>query len=245
MSYQVRLPEFEGPFELLFHLIEREEVDIWDIPIARITEQYLEYIASIQELDLELAGEFLVMAATLLALKARLLLPSPSGPDGETGEADPRLELVERLLEYRRFKETAQALRELAAGRDRLYPRGNMALPPEMTPRFTNPVGQCTVADLLKAMYDVLTAYSPPPPVVAVPRRIITVEGRLEELSAIFALRPFCSFYSLLPSQPTRQDVVVTFLALLELVRQGMLRTAQEHPFGTIDVMTDKGEEDD
>lgn len=240
MSYQVRLPVFEGPFELLFHLIEQEEVAIWDIPIARIAEQYLEYIATMQELDLELAGEFLVMAATLLAIKARLLLPQPEADEAATEEAvDPRMELVARLLEYRRFREAAHELSQLGAGRDRLFARGYTPPPVGLAPLYTRPIGKATISDLAHAMRVVLEAYQPPPPTVAVPRRRLTVEGRVADLQAMFARNPFCSFHSLLPKRPTRQDVVVTFLALLELIRRGMLRAKQPTPFGSIDVTKD------
>lgn len=237
MSYQVSLPAFEGPFELLFHLIEREEVDIWDIPIAHITEQYLEYVASMEELDIESAGEFLVMAATLLAIKARMLLPAPPSEVAEEEEpSDPRLELVARLLEYRRFRSAATMLAELAVGRDRLYPRGYTHHPEWDLPRFTHPVGGATLDDLVNAMRDVLASYRPPPATAVVPRRLLTVRESMSHIREALHKDPFCSFRNLLPSQPTRQDVVVTFLALLELVHRGHLAIAQQEAFGTIEI---------
>ncbi|HHT27532.1 MAG TPA: segregation/condensation protein A [Firmicutes bacterium] len=236
MSYQVCLPIFEGPFELLFHLIEKEEVAIWDIPIARITEQYLDYITTLQELDLELAGEFLVMAATLLAIKARALLPPADSDDVDEIQVDPRLELVNRLLEYRRYRSAAQALSAFQAGRDKLYSRGFTPVPADMRPLFIHPVGKATVKDLVAAMQVVLEAYQPPAPTVAVPRRALTVEGRIRAIESMLLQYPHCTFQSLLPKHPTKQDVVVTFLALLELVRRGLLRVAQAEPFGNIEL---------
>lgn len=244
MSYQVRLSVFEGPFDLLFHLIEQEEVDIWDIPVARITEQYLEYLTSIDELDLESAGEFLVMAATLLAIKARMLLPTPpTEADEEGGEAtDPRAELVTRLLEYRRYREAAAVLADLAAGRDRLHPRGWTHCPDWSQPRFSRPVGEATVGDLWRAMRDVLNAYQPPPPTVAIPRRLVTIEGCIKHIEQAVQARPFCLFRHLLSETPTRQDVVVTFLALLELIHRGSLHAEQSETFGPIEISRKQGE---
>jgi segregation and condensation protein A len=236
MSYQVCLPIFEGPFELLFHLIEKDEVAIWDIPIAHITEQYLDYITTLQELDLEVAGEFLVMAATLLAIKARSLLPPAETEDTDEIQADPRLELVNRLLEYRRFRSAAQTLNACQTGRDRLYPRGYTAVPESMRPLFTRPVGNATLADLTAAMRVVLDAYQPPAPTVAIPRRVLTVDGRISAIKHMLMQYPHCTFQSLLPEHPTKQDIVVTFLALLELVRRGLLRVMQSEPFGNIDL---------
>lgn len=126
MAYQIKLEVFEGPFDLLFHLLEKNEVDIYDIPIAKITEQYLGYITAIQILDLEVASEFLVMAANLLAIKARMLLPKPPVEDEEAlEEYDPRDELVEKLLEYKKFKVMADFFQEKETLMNRVYTRQN------------------------------------------------------------------------------------------------------------------------
>jgi segregation and condensation protein A len=243
MDYQVRIAEFEGPFDLLFHLLEQEKVDIWDIPIARITEQYLAYLATIDELDLESAGEFLVMAATLLTIKARLLLPAPSCESEEAAEeTDPRRELVNRLLIYRQFREAASVLAELAMGRDLLYPRGNIVHPDWRRPRFSRPVGKATVEDLLGAMHEVVNAYQPPPPTVAVPRRTVTVDGCINRIEHVLQKGSIHSFRSLLPSVPTRQDLIATFLAVLELVHRGLLRASQAELFGPIEITPKKDE---
>jgi segregation and condensation protein A len=242
MSYQVRISVFEGPFDLLFHLIEQEEVEIWDIPVARITEQYLEYLAAIDELDLESAGEYLVMAATLLAIKARLLLPTPLSESEECEGVDPRLELVSRLLEYRRYREAAAALADLAVGRDLLHPRGRTQYSDWSQPRFPRPVGEATVDDLQRAMREVLNAYQPPPPTVAIPRRVVTIEGCIRDIEQAVQAKPFCSFRHLLPATPTRQDVVVTFLALLELIHRGLLSAEQSEIFGPIEISRKQGE---
>lgn len=238
MSYLIELPAFAGPFDLLFHLIEQDEINIWDIPIARITEQYLAYIDTLTELDLDVAGEYLVMAATLLAIKARLLLPAaPSGSE-EEGEAaaDPRLALVARLLEYRQYKEAGQALRHIITSREKLYPRGYNRAPGPAPPIYAHPVGDATTADLLQALRTVLSIYRPPAPEAAIPREYVSVDERVSQLRRIMARRRITSFQSLLPPQPTRRDVVVTFLALLELVRTGFCAAVQEQLFGPIEL---------
>ncbi|MGI6081405.1 MAG: segregation and condensation protein A [Limnochordia bacterium] len=245
MDYQIRLSAFEGPFDLLFHLIEQEKVDIWDIPIARITEQYLEYLASVDELDLESAGEYLVMAATLLAIKARLLLPQPAcESEEECEEVDPRHELVNRLLVYRQFREAAAVLADLRAGRHLLYPRGQTPHPDWSQPRFTRPVGEATVEDLRRAMHEVLQAYRPPPATAAIPRRAITVEGCIKRIEKAIRESSLCSFRYLLPAAPTRQDVIVTFLALLELIHRDLLRVEQPAAFAPIEISRKQGEND-
>ncbi len=240
MSYQIRLPVFEGPFDLLFHLIEQEEINIWDIPIARITGQYLDYLCSLTELDLDVAGEFLVMAATLLAIKARLLLPAPPCEDEEAtdgmAEPDPRLTLVARLLEYRRFKEAGQTLRQLAAGRDRLFPRGFSRIAGRVAPLFTRPVGDLTVPDLAAAMQTVLAAYRPPAPADVLPRRQVSVADRVTELRKILSKRQVVAFRDILPPHPSRYDIVVSFLALLELVRLDVCAAVQQGLFGPIEL---------
>jgi len=239
MSYHISLPMFEGPFDLLFHLIESEEIDIWDIPIARITEQYLEYIVSLAELDLSIAGEFLVMAATLLAIKARLLLPvttESTTNEEEQQNSDPRLSLVARLLEYRRFKEAGLTLSQLASGRDKLYPRGYARSVTPVKPLFTRPIGDVTLAQLAKAMQTVQAIYEPPASTTAIPGRRLSVIERIDQLQRLLLKKECMSFSDLFSSQATRADIVVTFLALLELVRQGLCVAVQQQQFGPIEL---------
>ena len=151
MGYAIKLERFEGPLDLLLHLIQRDEVDIYDIPIANITRQYLEYIELMRMLDLEIAGEFLVMAATLMRIKAKMLLPTP--PPGEEEEIDPRDELVQRLLEYRQFKEASATLKDREERRRLSYERGRV---PDDEDTGPLPLAPATLFHLLDALNRVL-----------------------------------------------------------------------------------------
>ena len=160
MAYQIRLEGFEGPFDLLFHLIEKNEVDIYDIPIAKITEQYIEYIEAMQMFDLDVASEFLVMAANLLSIKARMLLPKPppeeQDPDTDAEDYDPRDELVEKLLEYKKYKLAAGYLQEKETYMGKVYTRPNE---PEMFAhlfREENPLQGVSMDSIMEALQEVL-----------------------------------------------------------------------------------------
>lgn len=226
--YSVRLPVFEGPLDLLLHLIRINEVDITDIPIARIGEQYLEYLTLMGELDLELVGEYLVMASTLAWIKSRMLLPAEGvGEDGE--ELDPRAELVARLLEYQRFKEVAAELGERERlGRDVFAASGlGLAAPAESEREI-----EVGLFDLVEAYRRVLAAKldaeSKPHEIEA---EEITVRERMLEVMSALESRPSIDFDVLLREQPnrpvTKALVVATFLAILELTRISAIRIYQ------------------
>jgi segregation and condensation protein A len=227
---KVSLPVFDGPLDLLLHLIRRDEINIYDIPIARITEQYLTYIGMMRLLDLEVAGEFLVMAATLMRIKARMLLPPPPGEAAEEEEPDPRDELVRQLLEYRKFKEAAGHLQEAEAERRQFFARG-FAAPsgadelPELMP-----VSLFALIDVLK---DVLARVGEEffheivMEEVSLEEKIRLIE---EELSA----RGRILFRELVERFPRRIHAVVTLMALLEMARLGRLSVNQERTFGEI-----------
>src|SRR5215207_1746308 len=152
-AYEVKLERFEGPLDLLLHLIQRDEIDIYDIPLARITQQYLTYIELMRLLDLDVAGEFLVMAATLMRIKAKMLLPLPAVGEEEQ-EGDPREELVQRLVEYRQFKEAAGTLKMREEDRRLLFGRGMIPGEDEMGPL---PLAPATLFDLLDALNRVMS----------------------------------------------------------------------------------------
>jgi len=226
--YSVRLPVFEGPLDLLLHLIRINEVEITDIPIARIGEQYLEYLTQIGELDLEVVGEYLVMASTLAWIKSRMLLPAERvGEDGE--EIDPRAELVARLLEYQRFKEVATELGERKRlGRDVFAASGFGLEAPAESEREIE-VG---LFDLVEAYRRVLEANhdteSNPHEIEA---EEITVRERMMEVMAALVPRPSVVFDLLLREEQSRPYtkvlIVVTFLAILELTRLSAIRIYQ------------------
>jgi segregation and condensation protein A len=225
---RVQLEIFEGPLDLLLHLIKKNEVDIYDIPIARIADQYLEVLGVLEQLNLDLAGEYLVMAATLMHIKSRMLLPPVEGEDEE--EEDPRAELVQQLEEYRRFREAAAHLAERdVLGRD-VFARPAAARPAEST--GPPPLRELTLADLVDALREVLkrlpseSAHAVEGERISVADRIPWILGRLRD--------GVVEFEDLFPPGASRREVIVTFLALLELVRLRAVRAVQEERFGPI-----------
>lgn len=239
MSYHIRLEVFEGPMDLLLHLIEKAEVDIYDIPIAQITEQYLEYLHAMQEMDLDVASEFLVMAATLLAIKARMLLPQEPAGDPESVEAttDPREELVARLLEYKKYKEAAAHLKSQEAAQARVYSRpvDVEAFISAFTP--DNPLEGVSIWDLVGAMRDLLARVPAEEPVHEISRQEVTISEQMDVIISRLAGRPGgLLFRELFAGMVTRVGVVITFLALLELVRLQQVIIYQPRPFGDITI---------
>jgi segregation and condensation protein A len=230
MTYRVRLELFEGPLDLLLHLIKKNEVDVTDIPVATITEQYLAYLDLMRDLRLDIAGEYLVMAATLTLLKSRLLLPSPeSEEDGE--EADPRADLVRQLLEYQRYREAAAALAERPLLRRDVFTRAPGAAAPD-DPDATPPV-RATLWELMEALHTVL-ARARPDPVHQVEAEAVSLRARIDDLLRTLGIARRLTFDSLFGDAPTRGFVIVTFLAVLELVRLGAVEAVQERALGSI-----------
>ncbi len=224
----IKLEKFEGPLDLLLHLIQRDEIDVRDIPIAHITQQFLHYLEMMRLLDLEVSGEFLVMAATLMRIKARMLLPAEEPLEGE--EADPREELVRRLLEYRQFKEAAGTLRDKEERRSLLYERGAPPLDEEPGPL---PLGPVTLFDLLDAL-DRILARLPEKGVFELQRPVFDVEEKMALLAGLAREAGRLSFESVMAECTSRMEVIVSFLAILELLRTGRLVAEQDAPFGPI-----------
>lgn len=234
MGYLIQLEAYEGPFDLLLDLISKNEIDIWDIPIAAITEQYLEYLYSLQEQDLAITGEFLVMAATLIRIKSRLLLPPEPSEETDYEEEDPRLELVEQLLRYKFFKEVSVFLQERYSKSVQVYPKGQQITDLDMTPIFTDPVGKLTVNDLKDSYFSLITEVVKEEPVHSVPSSISLPE-RMARIRVQMVGHPRVNFQDLLTdSSPT--EIVVTFLAILELVRMGEIKVVQSQSFGPINI---------
>ena len=229
MSYRIKLDIFEGPLDLLLHLVKKNEVELSDIPVATITDQYLAYLGLLQQLDLDVAGEYLVMAATLLHLKSRLLLPGEETSEEEEGE-DPRAELARQLLEYQRFKEAA----EMLTRRD-LLDRDVFTRAPLQDETDTEPdiVYDVSLGDLLDALQDVLKRAAP-----EVVHEVILEQVSLrEQLCFVLDMlreRTAVVFTDLFPSGVRRLQILVTFLAVLELVRTRMVQIHQEEHFGPI-----------
>jgi len=228
MVYQVKLQAFEGPLDLLLHLVKVNEIDIYDIPIARITEEYLHYLTMMEELDLEVAGEFLVLAATLVYIKSKMLLPTPPPEDGETLEEDPRAPLVDMLLEYQRFKSAAEELAGREMEQRRFFPRlGSFDLPSSDGPLEIN------LIDLLTAFRGILER-AKERAILELSVRSLTVGERMVAILDLLAEADHVTFSSLFPETADRLFVVMTFLALLELLRQGTVKVRQPLPFGEI-----------
>ncbi|MGC8667869.1 MAG: segregation and condensation protein A [Chthonomonadales bacterium] len=224
------LPAFDGPLDLLLHLIRKNQIDITDIPIAEITRQYLEYLDAWQSLDLAVAGEYLVMAATLLEIKSRMLLPQPPGVPADAADEDPRAELVQRLVVYERLQQAVDALREWEQWRSRIFFRGAMEDPEG----YALPPAQGANATVLAAALQRILARAgvAAQPVTAVaPRRKINLRLKMAEiLQRVRASGGELPFHALADRPWDRLDLVMAFLAMLELVRQARLRAIQAHP---------------
>ncbi|MCX7886077.1 MAG: segregation/condensation protein A [Verrucomicrobiae bacterium] len=236
-DYKVKLEVFEGPLDLLLYLIKKEEVDIYDIPIERITNQYMEYLSLMQLLNLEVAGEFLVMAATLMYIKSRMLLPADqqaTDTGADDGE-DPRWELIRQLVEYKKFKETAMQLAQREAEQANLFTRagdGGIAFD-----RKKAPLAEVSIFDLIAAFHEVLKRASAREDFREIYEERFTVSDKIEEI--LYLMRDRCEmrFTELFPETATRAEVIVTFLALLELIRLRRLRVRQTEAFGDIYVL--------
>ncbi len=236
MTYQVRIQAFEGPFDLLLHLIKENEVDIYDIPIAQITAQYLAYLQAMEELDLEITSDFLVMAATLLAIKARMLLPPAIGQEEEGEEAvDAREELVRDILEYVRYKDAADGLRLMRQEEAQHYYRPNEEELYLNLFSEENPLDGKTLADLSAAFAKVLEKAAKGETVINIERERITVQDQLQKLTVLLKKNPRgVAFSQVFAEGCSRVELIVTFLALLELARRCRLKIAQQDLYGEI-----------
>jgi len=228
--YRVKLDVFEGPLDLLLHLIKKNEVEIVDIPIAEITEQYLGYLEMMRELSLDVAGEFLVMAATLMLIKSRMLLP-PSEED-EQEETDPRAELVQQLLEYQRFREAAWELSERPLLQRDVFVREPLD-DPEIQATLEPPPVKVTVWELLEA-FRVVLKRAEPESVHEVVLEQVSLRDRAHQLLVSLSQRGSLQFEDLFDRDAKRIEIIVTFLALLELMKQSAVRVTQTEHRGPI-----------
>jgi segregation and condensation protein A len=230
-DYKVKLEVFEGPLDLLWYLIKREEVDIYDVSLERITQQYLEFMEAFRALDLELAGEFIVMAANLIYIKSRALLPaSVQPPEEEAEEEDPRWELVRQLIEYKKFKDAAAQLQERELAREALYSRvleTQTALP-------ERPLGEVSVFDLINAFNGILKRINQKEDLKEIFEENFTVSDKIEMVLKLITKGIPLRFTELFSGVASRAEIVVTFLAVLELIRVKQLKAVQEEAFGEI-----------
>ena len=228
--YMIRLENFEGPLDLLLHLIHKEELNIFDIPIARITEQYLEYIKLMKVLNLDIAGEYLLMASTLLHIKSKMLLPRPQKEGEEEGE-DPRAELVRRLIEYQKYKIAAdELLRRPILDRD-VFVRLNSLKDDEIKGEEKIEV---TLFELLDAFRKLLERAKKESVHEVILDRV-TVEDKIQEIINLLQKeKRSIAFHLLFPENASRFIIIITFLAILELVKMKLIRIFQVGPFETI-----------
>lgn len=222
--YPVRLEHFEGPLDLLLHLIKKNEVSIYDIPILIITQQYLEYMDLMKELDLDVAGEFLVMAATLIHIKSRMLLPRPD-PAQEDPEEDPREALMRRLLEHQKFKAAAELLHERETLRSAQWTRPDGPIA-EIAGEAPEPEVEVDLFSLITA-FKAVVERAKARPKVYLPSEQIPIEERIEQLLSRLSETEAMGFEDLFEDMQSRAGLVVTFLAILEMIRLKLIRVFQ------------------
>lgn len=229
-SYQIQLEIFEGPLDLLLHLIRREEIDVYDIPIARITDQYLRFLEMMEDLNISLAGEFLVMAATLILIKTRMLLPSDPTSDVSQTE-DPREELVEQLLEHEKFKSAAQMLYARETVELSVWLRGANEFE-----REEEELVAAGVFDLIRAFHAIVQRLKKEI-VMEVRRESVTLEEKIAEVRRLLMIQPKLLFSAFFRRRLSRRHMAITLFALLELVRLGEIRLFQKGLFQDIRIV--------
>jgi segregation and condensation protein A len=234
-SLHVKLAVYDGPLDLLLELIKKNEMDIYDIPVAEITRQYLESLAHMKQLDLEIAGEFIVMAATLIYIKSKMLLPQDgTGLDDEDGQ-DPRAELVRKLLEYQAFKEAAKELGYLEDERGHIFTRqiSDYYLSELDAQDIEIDTFSANLYDLLSAFQNVMTKLGNTA-IHEVYEQIITIEEKMVEIKTVLFEKRRVAFTGLFGERWTRNQLIATFLAVLEIVRSKFARIAQDEHYGEI-----------
>jgi segregation and condensation protein A len=230
-DYRVQLEIFEGPLDLLLYLIKQQEIDIYDIPIATITDQYLQYVQMMKDLNITVAGEYLLMAANLIYIKSRMLLPEePSSDDPEEME-DPRQELVDRLLEHERFKKAADLLHDRQVLEESVWPRGEDEFCEEEQETVS-----ASVFDLVKSFHQIIERFKENI-VVRIEHENVTVEDKMKELRQLLAVTKELMFSSFLKTPISRLHLVVTFVSLLEMARLSEIKLLQRGVFEDIRIV--------
>ena len=233
----VKLPVFEGPLDLLLYLIKKDEIDIYDIPIERITSQYLDYLRLIKMLDIEAAGDYIVVAATLVYIKSRVLLPHDQRPpEDEAEEDDPRWELVRQLVEYKKYKDAAFELQQCLARQENVHGRGGN-VKPGLNAEGGLPFDKVGLFDLLAVFQKVLSRADQNEDLRDIFEDRFTVSDKIQFIQGRIAERNRLVFEELFVAGATRTEIVVTFLAVLELIRLKQIGVAQESPFSPIELV--------
>lgn len=234
MGYKVKLQLFEGPLDLLLYLVKKDHLNIYDIPIKDITEQYMRYLELMQLLDLNIAGEFLVMASTLMQIKSKMLLPAEEAPAAEE-EEDPRAELVRRLLEYEKFKEVAEELRQKEVGQQEVFKRPRMVDKEEI-------IGEPEVY-FEASLFDLISAFSKA--LEEIPKELFyevikdefTVESKVHYILHLLLVEPSTKISRLFLEAKNKMEIIVAFLAILELIRLKEIVARQKGLFGEIEIV--------
>lgn len=227
--YKIKLENFEGPLDLLLFFIKRDELDIYDIPISYITEEFMTYLSLMEKLDLEIAGDFILMATTLMQIKAKMLLPKEVDDKGEV--IDPRADLVAALLEYKRYKEMAEELSINESNQRKLSYRSYFTLDEKEAPEELSALlKNVTLYDLMKAFKKAL-AEKPPEVFHQIERFNVTVEEQIEHILTSVSVEKEVSFLKLISEMQEKLRIVVTFIALLEMVKMGRIGLRESHTF--------------
>ncbi|MCP8616747.1 segregation/condensation protein A [Salirhabdus salicampi] len=236
-KYEVKIDAFEGPLDLLLHLINRYEIDIYDIPVAEITEQYMAYIQTMQQLELDVASEYLVMAATLIALKSQMLLPNQEvDVEDDDYEEDPREELIQRLIQYRKFKGAAEQLKERELDKNQIYTRPPANLEQYMSePSTVQNFGEVSMFDLLSALQKLFQRKKWEQPLeTRIHKQEIPIDQRMEQiLNLVKESSGGVSFQQLFPYK-VKSHIVVTFISILELMKSRKVMCQQDENFADI-----------
>lgn len=233
MSYEIKLDIFEGPLDLLLYLIRKNEIDIYNIPIALITEQYLAYLEMMRSLNLDLAGEYLVLASTLIHIKSKLLLP-PDESEGEEEEGeDPRAELVQQLLEYQIFKEAALRLENRPLLERDVFTRGAPGEAPSAAEEEGEAMIEVGVFELVAAFRRIIAGFDRPEE-LEIDAEKMSLTDRINEIMEMLSEKQQMTFVELIGDRTDRRRIICTFLAILELMKLRMIRAYQSGPFGAI-----------
>ena len=234
-DYKVKLEIFEGPLDLLLYLIKQDEIDIYEISLERITSQYLEYLQAFEELNIDIAGEFIVMAANLIYLKSRSLLPvDQQPPDEDAAEDDPRWDLIRQLIEYKKFKEAAAQLHTLALEQERIFARSGAGSGATLLAAL--PLGEVGIFQLINALQTVIKRVEVREDLREIFGEHFTVSEKIDSILQRVAGGVALKFSELFAEIASRVEIVVTFLALLELIRLKQVRVTQMNPFDEIEI---------
>jgi len=232
IDYKVSLEVFEGPLDLLLYLIKKDEVDIYDIPIETVTEQYMEYLSVMRIMNLDIAGEFIVMAATLMLIKSRMLLPVEERvEEDEEEEEDPRWDLVRQLVEYKKFKDSAYHLHDLELRRENVFARGEEGL--NLPPATDLVLGDVGLFDLMSAFNEALHRVEKES-LREIFAEHFTVAEKIDDVTEMLGKQKKLSLSALFKTMNSRNEIVCTFLAVLELIRTSLVRLQQKEVFGEI-----------